>query len=261
MRVALGIEYSGENYCGWQRQKHSPSVQENLEITLSQIADQPIKVFCAGRTDTGVHATNQVVHFDMSGSRPMTAWLRGANNHLPRDISITWAKNVENGFHARFSAVNRSYRYIIQNTESPTATLSGKVTWHRRSLNIEMMQQAVTHLIGKQDFSSFRASSCQANTSVRTVKKVEVFSLNRLIFVDIQANAFLHHMVRNIVGCLLRIGEEREPPYFVEQVLAKKDRTKAPDTASPNGLYLVNVGYPEEFDLPNINSGPLGYSI
>jgi len=261
MRIALGVEYSGENYCGWQRQKHSPSVQENLEKALSQIADQPIQVFCAGRTDTGVHATNQVIHFEMTGSRPQTAWLRGANNYLPKDISIIWAKEVNDDFHARFSAIYRSYRYIIQNTESPTATLSRKVTWHRRSLNIEMMQQASKYLLGKQDFSSFRASSCQANTSIRTIKYVNVSRVNELVFIDIKANAFLHHMVRNIVGCLLRVGEEREPPGFVKNIIAKKDRTKAPDTASPHGLYLVNVEYPEAFNLPLVKSGPLGYAI
>ena len=261
MRVALGIEYSGENYCGWQRQKHSPSVQENLEKVLSQIAAQPIKVFCAGRTDTGVHATGQVVHFDMQSLRPESAWLRGANNYLPNDISIVWAKEVDDNFHARFSAGSRSYRYIIQNSETPAATLSGKVTWHRNLLNIDCMQKGAEHLIGKHDFSSFRASSCQANTSIRTIERIQIERQNNLIFIDIKANAFLHHMVRNIVGCLLRVGEEREKPKFVEIILAGRDRTKAPDTAKPNGLYLVNVGYPAEHFIPTNNIAPLGFSL
>jgi tRNA pseudouridine38-40 synthase len=261
MRVALGIEYSGENYCGWQRQTHSPSVQENLEKVLSQIAAQPIKVFCAGRTDTGVHATAQVVHFDMQGSRPETAWLRGANNYLPRDISIIWAKQVDETFHARFSATSRSYRYIIQNSETPPATLTGKVTWHRRSLNIESMQQAAQFLLGEQDFSSFQASSCQANTSIRSIETARVTQFNNLIIFDIKANAFLHHMVRNIVGCLLRIGEGREKPDFVEAIIGHQDRTKAPDTASPHGLYLVKVEYPTIFDLPKIKYGPLSIPL
>jgi len=261
MRIALGVEYGGENYCGWQLQKHSPSVQENLEKTLSQIAAQPIKVFCAGRTDTGVHATNQVIHFDMQGTRPQTAWLRGANNNLPKDISITWAQVVDESFHARFSAINRSYRYIIQNKESPTAILASKVTWHRKSLDLDSMHHASALLLGEQDFSSFQASSCQANTSIRTIKYTNVWRFNDLIFIDIKANAFLHHMVRNIVGCLLRVGEGRERPDFVKNIIAKRDRTKAPDTASPCGLYLVNVEYPGEFNLPLVKSGPLGYSI
>ena len=261
MRVALGIEYSGENYCGWQRQTHSPSVQENLEKVLSQIAAQPIKVFCAGRTDTGVHATGQVVHFDMHGSRPQTAWLRGANNHLPGDISILWAQSVDESFHARFSATSRSYRYIIQNSETPAATLNGKVTWHRNSLNINWMQQGAEFLAGEHDFSSFRASSCQANTSMRTIEGIRVSQQNNLIFIDIKANAFLHHMVRNIVGCLLRVGEGREPPVFVERILAHQDRTKAPDTAKPNGLYLVQVGYPSQHLIPINPFAPLGFLL
>ncbi len=261
MRIALGIEYSGENYCGWQRQKHSPSVQENLEKVLSQIAAQTIKVFCAGRTDTGVHAIGQVVHFDMQGSRPETAWLRGANNYLSNDISIVWAKEVDENFHARFSARSRSYRYIIQNSETPAATLSSKVTWHRQYLNIDWMQKGAAYLLGQHDFSSFRASSCQANTSIRNIEHIQINRQNRLIFIDIKANAFLHHMVRNIVGCLLRVGEEREKPEFVETILACRDRTKAPDTAKPNGLYLIDVGYPREQSIPTNRFAPLGFSL
>lgn len=261
MRIALGIEYSGENYCGWQRQTHSPSVQENLEIALSRIAAQPIKVFCAGRTDTGVHATGQVVHFDMCGSRPETAWLRGANNHLPRDISILWALQVDDNFHARFSATSRSYRYIIQNSPTPAATLNSKVTWHRNPLDLEQMQNGAKYLCGENDFSSFRASSCQANTAVRIIRGIQISQHNQLIFIDIMANAFLHHMVRNIVGCLLRVGEGREKPEYVKNILALKDRTQAPETAKPNGLYLTQVGYPAQYLLPVNPATPLGFSL
>lgn len=261
MRVVLGIEYSGEKYCGWQRQKHSPSVQENLEKVLSQIADQPIKVFCAGRTDTGVHATGQVVHFDMSGYRPETAWLRGANNHLENDISIIWTKETDDNFHARFSATSRSYRYIIQNSEYPPATLAGKVTWHRRLLDVNLMKQGAQFLLGEQNFASFQASSCQANTSIRTIEYVEVKRINQLIVIDIKANAFLHHMVRNIVGCLLRVGEGREDPQFVNAIIALQDRTKAPDTASPQGLYLIRVDYPPKFEIPLSAFGPLALPL
>jgi len=261
MRVALGIEYSGENYCGWQRQKHSPSVQENLEKVLTQIADQPIKVFCAGRTDTGVHATGQVVHFDMNGSRPESAWMRGANNYLANDISIVWSMDVQDDFHARFSAVSRTYRYIIQNTVAPAASLYGKVTWHRKQLDAKLIQKGANYLIGQHDFSSFQASSCQANTSTRTVEFVRVQRVNELIIIDIKANAFLHHMVRNLVGCLLQIGEARQSPEFVSELLQVRDRRKAPDTAKPHGLYLVGVGYPETYSIPQNNFFPLGYSF
>ncbi len=261
MRVVLGIEYSGENYCGWQRQQHSPSVQEMLENVLAKIADQPIKVFCAGRTDTGVHATGQVVHFDMQGERPKTAWLRGANNHLPKDISIVWSQHVDETFHARFTAISRSYRYIIQNSEAPAATLNGKVTWYRPPLDVNLMQRGAKYLEGKHDFSSFQASSCQANTSTRTIENIRLSQQNNLIFIDIKANAFLHHMVRNIVGCLLRVGEAREVPEFVDKVLALQDRTKAPDTAKPHGLYLVQVGYPEQYNIPTNDISPLGFSL
>lgn len=230
-------------------------------MALSKVAAQSIKVFCAGRTDTGVHATGQVIHFDMQGSRPETAWLRGANNDLPKDISIVWAKDVSEHFHARFSAFSRSYRYIIQNSESPAATLSSKVTWHRNSLNLDWMQKGADYLVGKHDFSSFRASSCQANTAIRTIECIQINKQNNLIFIDIKANAFLHHMVRNIVGCLLRVGEEREQPEFVDSILACQDRTKAPDTAKPNGLYLVNVGYPAEHGIPTNSLAPLGFSL
>lgn len=257
MRIALGIEYSGENYCGWQRQRHSPSVQENLDDVLQKIADHPIKTFCAGRTDSGVHATGQVIHFDLCKPRPITAWLRGANNHLPSDISIKWARQVDDGFHARFSASSRSYRYVIHNSETPTAIFAGKVTWHRPNLDPALMQAGADYLIGKHDFSSFRASSCQANTAIREIKSVSVRQQGEFIFVNITANAFLHHMVRNIMGCLLRVGEKKEKPEFVQNILEVRDRTKAPDTAKPSGLYLVKVDYPVAFSLPENVSNSL----
>ncbi len=250
MRVALGIEYNGEKYCGWQRQAHSPSVQENLDKVLAKISDQPIKTFCAGRTDTGVHATGQVIHFDIDKQRPITAWLRGANNQLPQDIAIQWAVEVDDDFHARFSAKERSYRYVIYNSETPTATHANKVTWHRRKLDVYAMQQGANKLIGKHDFSSFRASSCQANNPIRDITELKLSQKNKFIFIDITANAFLHHMVRNIVGSLLLVGEGRRSPEFIKQTLDELDRTKAPDTAKSDGLYLVNVTYPAEFKLP-----------
>lgn len=261
MKVALGIEYAGENYCGWQKQNHSPSIQEPLEQALSTVAAEPISVFCAGRTDTGVHATGQVIHFELSNTRPDTAWLRGANNQLPPDISIVWAKTVCDDFHARFSAQTRSYRYIIQNSETPAAALAKKVTWYRRHLDERLMAEAANYLLGSHDFSSFRAASCQANTATRNVEHVKVGRINQLVFIDIRANAFLHHMVRNIVGCLLKVGDKTKQPDFVQQILAIKDRTKAPDTAKPDGLYLVGVDYPTIFELPKPANSPLGHSL
>lgn len=257
--IALGIEYNGRSYCGWQKQSHSPSVQEPLEKALSNICAQNIKVFCAGRTDTGVHATNQVVHFEFDGARPKTAWLRGVNNHLPKDISVVWSKEVDENFHARFSAISRTYRYIIQNTKAPNASLNGLVTWHRNPLNEKLMNEGAQHLLGKHDFKSFQASGCQANTSIRTVQSIEVIRCGHFITMQITANAFLLHMVRNVIGCLLQVGEARQSPHFVKDLIAVRDRTKAPDTAKPNGLYLIDVGYSENITLPKNKIFPLGW--
>ena len=257
--IALGIEYNGQSYCGWQKQSHSPSVQAPLEKALSNICAQEIKVFCAGRTDTGVHATNQVVHFEFEGTRPKTAWMRGVNNHLPNDISVVWSKEVDEGFHARFSATSRTYRYIIQNTQSPNATLDGLVTWHRNPLDVTLMNEGAQYLLGQHDFKSFQASGCQANTSIRTVESIKVIRCGHFITMQITANAFLLHMVRNVIGCLIQIGEGRQSPEFVKNLIALKDRTKAPDTAKPNGLYLIGVGYPDAFSLPKNEIFPLGW--
>jgi len=249
-RVALGIEYDGKSYCGWQRQNHSPSVQQQVEQALSQVAARPIRLFCAGRTDSGVHATAQVVHFDYGGNRPDSAWLRGANNLLPKDIVINWCQKVDQQFHARFSAVSRSYRYIIYNAPTANAILANKVCWHRRHLDQQQMQKGANYLLGQQDFSSFRASACQANTPVRHMHSLRVSRQDNWITIDLKANAFLHHMVRNIVGCLFRVGEGKESAEFVKQILALKDRTQAPDTAKPDGLYLVDVEYPPIYSFP-----------
>lgn len=256
MRIALGIEYNGEMYCGWQRQKHSPSVQENLDSVLSTIANQPIKSFCAGRTDTGVHATGQVIHFDLETPRPETAWLRGANNYLPHDISVRWVREVSEDFHARFSATSRSYRYVIYNSETPSAIYNRRTTWHRLPIDIIKMQKGADHLVGKYDFNAFRASGCQANTSIRDISKIEINRSGAIVTIDITANAFLHHMVRNIVGCLLLVGTGKKDASFVASIRDGKDRTKAPDTAKSDGLYLVGVGYPREFELPQTGELP-----
>ncbi len=260
MNIALGIEYSGSSYCGWQRQSHSPSVQQVLEEALSQIANHPVNVYCAGRTDTAVHATGQVVNFESNSERLLKAWYLGANTKLPKDISIRWAKEMPDNFHARHSAFARRYRYVIQNTFFPTATLSHKVTWFKGDLNTQNMSKAAQALIGEHNFSSFQASSCQSLTPFRFIEFIQVIRVNDFVLIDIKANAFLHHMVRNIVGCLLEVGTGKQKVAFVEELLSKQDRTKAPMTAKPDGLYLVDVSYPEKYNVPKTSLGPLTFS-
>lgn len=257
MNIVLGVEYSGTNYCGWQRQSHSPSVQQALEEVLSQIANHEVNVFCAGRTDSGVHATGQVVNFTLNNDRPMKAWELGANALLPDDICVRWAKQVTDDFHARHSAFSRRYRYVIQNTSYRGASLYKKVTVHKFPLNHEKMHIGAQALCGENNFASFQASSCQSPTPFRYVESVSVNRYHEFVIVDIKANAFLHHMVRNIVGCLIEVGMERQPTSYVGEVLAKCDRTQAPATAKPDGLYLVKVGYPLSYGLPDLPLGPL----
>ncbi|CAN8140536.1 tRNA pseudouridine(38-40) synthase [uncultured Thiomicrorhabdus sp.] len=253
MRIALGIEYLGGAYCGYQRQKHCQSVQEYLEKALSSIANETIELFCAGRTDTGVHAIGQVVHFNTNAVRPEKAWIQGANTHLPADIRIAWMQEVpggDDGFHARFSAVARQYRYVIYNRKVHSAVLAGRVTHEPYPLNAELMNQAAQALIGEQDFSSFRAAACQASHAMRNVQSVQVGRVGGFVLIDIQANAFLHHMVRNIVGSLIQVGKQQQPVEWVADLLALQDRTKAAPTAPAEGLYFVNAIYPDVWQIP-----------
>lgn len=256
-KIALGIEYCGSRYCGWQRQSHSPSVQENLEVVLSKIADEPISVFCAGRTDTGVHATGQVVHFECSNERPNKAWVLGANTQLSDDIAVRWAHQVSADFHARFSATARRYRYIIANTPAKPAILNSGLTWIRQKLNESSMSEACRYFLGEQDFSAFQAASCQSPTAMRNVHHITVKRHGDFVVIDIKANAFLHHMVRNIAGSLIEIGRGNQPHNWIEALLSSKDRSLAAATASPNGLYLVDVDYPSHYGLPQQALGPL----
>lgn len=256
-KVALGIEYDGSSYCGWQRQSHSPSIQQKVEQVLSTIADQPIEVFCAGRTDTGVHATGQVIHFELLNERPLKAWTMGANTQLPHDISVRWACPVPPDFHARFSATARRYRYIIANTHARPAIGSLGLTWCRQALDIEAMNKACKFFLGEQDFSSFQAASCQSNTSFRNIHHLFVEQIGSYVIIDIKANAFLHHMVRNIAGTLIQIGRGFKEYQWACELLNAKDRSLAAATASPNGLYLVDVEYPDSFALPKLAKGPL----
>lgn len=250
MRIAVGIEYDGQNFCGWQRISHGRSVQAELEKAFSKVANHTVKCVCAGRTDSGVHAQQQIIHFDTEVVRPDHAWLLGGNSYLPKDVSIRWAVAVNNEFHARFKAEARSYRYVILNSPVRPAILAGKVTWVRKSLQVGAMQQAAKYLIGKHDFSSFRASGCGANTPIRHVMQAEVIRAGNFIYLDIKANAFLYHMVRNIAGMLISIGQEDNSPEWTQQLLQKKNRTKGGMTAPSDGLYLVSAHYPESWKLP-----------
>jgi len=257
MRIALGIEYFGERYFGWQRQQEVPSVQASLEQALSQVASEPVQVTCAGRTDAGVHATQQVVHFDTSVESPERACTLGVNANLPKDIAVKWVAHVSNDFNARFSATARRYRYVIYNAITKPAILHGGVTHIYHPLDETLMHEAAQHLIGEHDFSSFRAAQCQSHSPNRNVHFVNVSRYGDYIVVDIQANAFVHHMVRNIVGSLLVIGMKEAATGWMADLLLARDRKLAAATAKPNGLYLVHVSYPDTFQLPNGKLGPL----
>jgi tRNA pseudouridine38-40 synthase len=246
MRIALGIEYDGTNYCGWQRQNDVCTIQKKVENAISKIAVHPIKVVCAGRTDAGVHALGQVIHFDTDAMRPDKAWILGVNRYLPEDIRVLWAKYVSDDFHARFSATARQYRYIIYNNRVASAILRHRAMWTPFSLNVELMHEAGQYLIGRHDFSSFRGSSCQAKSPVRTVELLVIKRNGFTITVDIKANAFLLHMVRSIVGMLVEIGRGEKPPIWAQEVLQARDRRVSAPTAPPQGLYFVVVEYGQD---------------
>jgi len=251
MRIALGVEYDGSQFSGWQMQKHGTrTVQECLENALSIVADEKVQVVCAGRTDTGVHATGQVVHFDCSSSRPARAWVMGVNAHLPNDVASLWSAEVDDGFSARFTATARQYRYVVLNRQSRSAVFSKKVTWKYGQLDEVAMHQAAQALIGEQDFSSFRSSACQADHAMRNVHWVKVTREGDFIYIDIEANAFLHHMVRNIVGSLMMVGSGEQSVGWVADLMRLQDRNQAGPTAAADGLYLVKVMYPESAHLP-----------
>lgn len=253
MRIALGIEYNGTLFSGWQFQKHALTVEGALQEALSQVADEPIFLNCAGRTDAGVHAVGQVIHFDTKAKRHVDAWLWGTNTHLPESIAVRWSRQVDYHFHARFKAISRKYRYIILNQAIRPALLSKRVTWHYYPLHVESMQAAVQYLIGEQDFSSFRGSQCQSKSPNRCVLACQVERVGDFVFIDIEANAFLHHMVRNIAGVLMKIGGGFKEVSWMQEVLQAKDRRAAAETASPDGLYLLAVKYPPPYDFPLID--------
>lgn len=257
-RIALGVEYKGSRYRGFQRQiKGVPSIQEALEKALGRVAGgAPVVLSCAGRTDAMVHASGQVVHFDTPVARSEHTWIMGANANLPNDISVTWAKAMPRHFDARFSAMARRYRYVIYNDPIRPAHLAEEVTWNHRPLDIQRMREAARCLVGTHDFSAFRARQCQAKSPVKTVHHLELIEHGRMIVLDIRANAFLHHMVRNISGVLMTIGAGERPVEWAQQVLEGRIRREGGVTAHPYGLYLVRVEYPEEFELPQRYLGP-----
>jgi tRNA pseudouridine38-40 synthase len=251
-RLALGLEYDGTNYNGWQIQSHAPSIQSSLNDALSAVADERIDCVGAGRTDTGVHAGCQVVHFDTHASREMRSWLLGANSNLADDINVLWVKEVAGDFHARFSALARSYRYRIINRPVRSALERHRAWWVRRPLDVEAMQAGAECLIGQHDFSSFRASSCQSKSPVRTIHRLRIRRDRDLVTMDCEANAFLHHMVRNLVGSLARVGYGEAEPSWIASLLAEKDRRLADITAPPSGLCLNRIQYPSEFGLDGL---------
>jgi tRNA pseudouridine38-40 synthase len=244
LRIALGVEYDGTHFHGFQIQPDGlRTVQLELEKAVSLVANEPVKIVCAGRTDSGVHAIEQVVHFDTNAIRDERAWLFGTNTYVPKDISISWVKFVPDDFHARFSAVSRTYRYIIINRPTPLAVQRNYASWCRYPLDIERMQQAAYYLVGEHDFSSFRAAECQAKTAIRTIKKIEIKKEQQQVAIEITANAFLHHMVRNIAGTLMAVGAGKKPPEWVDALLKLKDRTQGDTMASASGLYLLKIEY------------------
>ncbi len=256
-RVAACIEYRGTAYRGWQRQQPGVrSVQEEVEKALSKVANHPVQTSCAGRTDAGVHASCQIIHFDSTAVRSPHNWFHGVNASLPPDISLAWAHPVDFEFHARFSAMARRYRYVIYNDPVRPAHLAHEVTWNYRPLDLERMQQAAKALVGEHDFTSFRAVACQAKSPIKTVHHLRLVQFGRFIVLDIRANAFLHHMVRNIAGVLMQVGSGERPVEWPEEVLAGRCRRSGGLTAPAYGLYLVDVTYPERFALPERYMGP-----
>jgi tRNA pseudouridine38-40 synthase len=251
MRIALGVEYDGVSYCGWQSQSDKCGVQDALETAIKNIAEHTVRIHAAGRTDTGVHALMQVAHFDTETVRPDSAWQRGVNAFLPKTVRVVWAKQVDDDFHARFSAKQRSYQYLLLNQPTAPAINADKAGWYHLPLNVAHMQEAIAHLQGEHDFSAFRASECQASSPVRTLIVASINAHGAFIIFNFSANAFLQHQVRNMVGALVYVGKGKYPPEFIKSLLENKDRTLSPPTFSPSGLYLTGVAYDEKFALPN----------
>jgi tRNA pseudouridine38-40 synthase len=251
MRLALGISYQGQAYEGWQSQPSGRTVQDRLEHALSQFAAQPVSTVCAGRTDAGVHALMQVIHFDTSLKREEFSWIRGTNRFLPPDIAVQWVTAVPDAFHSRACATARRYAYVVLESTVRPSVDAGRVGWVFRPLNADSMREAAAVVVGQHDFTSFRASECQARSPVKTVTRIEITRRGAYWRFDFEADAFLHHMIRNIMGCLVAIGQGHEPPQWMGQVLAARSRDAAAPTFSPDGLYFLGPVYGPEWKLPS----------
>jgi len=253
LRIAIGISYCGTGLQGWQSQPSGNTVQDHLQRALSEIAGERIEVTGAGRTDAGVHASAQVAHFETGAARPQSAWVRGVNSLMPPSIAIQWATAIRNDFHARYSAVSRAYRYVLYNHPVRPALLVGLVGWFHLPLDAGKMQRAAQCLLGEHDFSSFRSSDCQAQNPVRKMEEVRITSTGPYLLLEFRANAFLHHMVRNLVGCLVLVGKGERSPQWLAGVVAARDRRQAAPTFAPDGLYLSQVRYDSSWGLPEFS--------
>ncbi|MCE1241113.1 MAG: tRNA pseudouridine(38-40) synthase TruA [Azonexaceae bacterium] len=257
MRVALGVEYFGASFRGWQSQADGGTVQDALESALARIAGTPVSTLCAGRTDAGVHATRQVVHFNVPVDRPLSAWVRGVNAHLPEGVTVLWAQPVGEDFHARFSARGRRYRYLLLNRPQRPGLWQGRVGWFHGELDLQQMQEACGRLLGEHDFSAFRAAGCQARSPIKTLREAQVRQVGSLFVFDFEATAFLHHMVRNLVGTLVYIGKGAQTPGWIDELLQMRDRRLAAPTFSPDGLYFRGPIYEPCWGLPEAADDPI----
>lgn len=253
MRITLGIEYDGSQFFGWQSQPNGRTVQDILQAALTGIAGNAVSVVAAGRTDAGVHALEQVVHFDTAIERPLTAWVRGVNSLLPKSVVVLWAHGVPDEFHARFSAQARSYHYVLINRPVRSAVYHGKVGWFHAPLDVEKMRDAAKLLLGEHDFSAFRSSECQAKSPIKTLARLDIQKNGDIIIFELTANAFLHHMVRNIIGCLVYVGKGKYPIHWLSEVLNSRNRNFAAPTFASDGLYLNRIKYDEKWELPQMN--------
>lgn len=256
MRIALVIEYDGSGFCGWQTQPSGGAVQDAVDRALSHIAGHVVQTQCAGRTDAGVHALGQVVHFDTHARRPLGAWVRGVNTHLPDTVAVLSAHQVPDAFHARNRATGRRYTYLLVNRPERPGLFRAHAGWHHRRLDDEAMRAAAMQLIGTHDFSAFRAAECQARTPVKTMRRVQIERKGDLCLFHLAADAFLHHMVRNIVGCLVKVGNGARPPEWLGEVLRSRDRQRAAPTFAASGLYLTGVEYEAQWGLPHPGDAP-----
>jgi tRNA pseudouridine38-40 synthase len=250
MRIALGVSYAGSGFCGWQSQPSKCGIQDAVELAIAQIAQHAIRVHAAGRTDTGVHALSQVVHFDTDTVRPISAWVRGVNAHLPASVRVQWAQTVNADFHARYSAFQRSYQYLLYNAPVAPALMAETAGWFHAPLNLHAMQAAAAYLVGEHDFSAFRASECQAKSPIKNLQVASLRVQGAYLIFDFSASAFLQHQVRNMVGALIYVGKGAYPPQYIKQLLQNRDRKLSPPTFSPCGLYLTDVLYDEKWALP-----------